>query len=178
MKRNYIIIFCLFLLSTGVCLGNGATSVFMAEDSIKTTPKKEDLREIAVVKDTEVKDTCQKENDTSIIIVKENNVIYVAAEMMPEFPGGQAELMKYLSSNIRYPSIAMEENIQGRVIASFVVEIDGKISNIEIVRGLGGGCDEEVIRIIKNMPKWKPGKNRGETVRVKFALPVKFSLQE
>jgi len=105
-------------------------------------------------------------------------VIYVAAEIMPEFPGGQAELMKYLSSNIRYPSIAMEENIQGRVIASFVVEIDGKISNIEIVRGLGGGCDEEVIRIIKNMPKWKPGKNRGETVRVKFALPVVFKLQE
>jgi len=96
---------------------------------------------------------------------------------MPEFPGGMAALMKYLAENIKYPSLAKESGIQGRVFINFVVEPDGAISNVKVLRGIGGGCDEEAVRVVERMPKWSPGKQRGKPVRVSYNLPVKFTLQ-
>ena len=85
--------------------------------------------------------------------------------------------MEYVAKNIKYPQIARETGIQGRVFVSFVVEPDGSISNVKLLRGIGGGCDEEAMRVIKSLPKWKPGKQRGKAVRVSYQIPVFFKLQ-
>ena len=95
---------------------------------------------------------------------------------MPEYPGGINKLMEYLSKNIEYPKAARESGIQGRVFVSFIVEKDGSISNVKVIRSIGGGCDEEAVRVVKAMPKWKPGKQRGKAVRVSYMLPVVFKL--
>ena len=103
--------------------------------------------------------------------------IFTVVESMPSFPGGMGELMKFLSQNINYPTLAKESGIQGRVFINFVVEPNGKISNVKVLGGIGGGCDEEAVRVVKSMPKWSPGKQRGKPVRVSYNLPVKFTLQ-
>jgi len=107
----------------------------------------------------------------------EEQQIFQVVENMPEFPGGRGALMKYLATNIKYPPYAKEAGIQGRVFINFVVETDGSITAVKVLRGIGGGCDEEAIRVVKSMPKWKPGMQRGKPVRVSFNLPVKFTLQ-
>lgn len=104
--------------------------------------------------------------------------IFVVVESMPEFPGGQQEMMKFLAENIKYPVIAQENNVQGRVICQFVVEKDGKVTDIQVVRSSGdASLDKEAKRVIESMPKWKPGKQRGKAVRVKYTIPVNFRLQ-
>ena len=103
--------------------------------------------------------------------------IFKIVEEMPAFPGGEAKLMEYVAKNVKYPQIARETGVQGRVYVNFVVEPDGSVSNVSVLRGIGGGCDEEAIRVVKNMPKWKPGKQRGKAVRVSYMLPVNFKLQ-
>ena len=103
--------------------------------------------------------------------------IFQIVEEMPAFPGGEAKLMEYVAKNIKYPQIARETGIQGRVFVGFVVEPDGSVSNVKVLRGIGGGCDEEAMRVVNSMPKWKPGKQRGKAVRVSYMLPVNFKLQ-
>ncbi len=107
---------------------------------------------------------------------QEKDSIYIVVENMPEFPGGRKALFKYLSDNIKYPESAKKKGIHGRVFINFTVEKDGSISDVKILRGIGGGCDEEAIRVVKAMPKWKPGEQDGKVVRVDFNLPVKFVL--
>ena len=102
--------------------------------------------------------------------------ILTVAENMPEFPGGMEALMKYLSKNIKYPSSALDNNIQGRSVLTFVVNKDGSIVDIEVVKSLDAACDKEAIRVVKTMPKWQPGKMNGRPVRVKFTLPVTFRI--
>ncbi len=104
--------------------------------------------------------------------------IFVVVEEQPEFPGGNTAMMKFLSDNIKYPVIAQENGIQGRVITNFVVERDGSITDVQVVRGVDPSLDKEAVRVIQSMPKWKPGKQRGSTVRVRFTLPVVFRLQQ
>lgn len=103
--------------------------------------------------------------------------IFVIVEEMPSFPGGDVKMMEYLAKNIKYPQMARESGIQGRVFINFVVEPDGHVSNVKVIRGIGGGCDEEAVRVVKAMPKWKAGKQRGKAVRVSYNLPVNFRLQ-
>ena len=103
--------------------------------------------------------------------------IFMVVEQMPAFPGGQGALMKYLAEHIKYPELAKESGIQGRVFINFVVEPDGSIDHVKVLRGIGGGCDEEAVRVVKSMPRWIPGKQRGKPVRVSFNLPVKFALE-
>ena len=103
--------------------------------------------------------------------------IFKIVEEMPSFPGGEQKLMEFVGKNIKYPQIARETGIQGRVFVNFVVEPDGSVSNVSVLRGIGGGCDEEAMRVVKSMPKWKPGKQRGKAVRVQYMLPVNFRLQ-
>ena len=106
-----------------------------------------------------------------------NDKVYEKAEVMPEFPGGEQAMMDFVAKNVKYPKEAMEKEISGRVLVSFVVEKDGSINETEVVKGIGGGCDEEAVRVVKAMPKWKPGKEKGKAVRVSFMLPIVFKLQ-
>jgi protein TonB len=101
--------------------------------------------------------------------------IFTSVEQMPTPP---FDIVKYLSQNIRYPAAAREEGIEGKVILQFVVDKDGSVTNIEIKRDLGGGCGKEAERVVRSMPKWKPGKQNGQPVRVYYTLPVTFRLSE
>ncbi len=103
--------------------------------------------------------------------------VYQVVEEQPEFPGGMSKLYVYLQKNVKYPPAARESGIQGRVYVNFVIEKDGAVSRVRVIRGIGGGCDEEAVRVVKNMPRWKPGVQRGKPVRVSFNLPIKFTLQ-
>ncbi len=106
-----------------------------------------------------------------------NDKVLEKAEVMPEFPGGEQAMMDYVSKNVVYPNEAQEKGISGRVLVSFVIEKDGSISEAKVVKGIGGGCDEEAVRVVKAMPKWKPGKDKGKPVRVSYMMPFTFKLQ-
>ncbi len=108
---------------------------------------------------------------------EEEQTIFQVVENDPEFPGGVDALMKYLQQNIKYPQLARENNITGRVYVTFVVERDGSVTGVRVVRDIGGGCGQEAVRVVKAMPKWSPGKQRGKAVRVQYNLPVNFSLR-
>ena len=109
---------------------------------------------------------------------EEEEVIFVVVEKMPEFPGGQQALFKYLSENVKYPVIAQENGIQGRSICQFTVEKDGSITDIQVIRSSGDETlDKEAKRVIKSMPRWTPGKQRGKAVRVSYTIPINFRLQ-
>ena len=107
--------------------------------------------------------------------VVEEEVLKVVEEM-PVFPGGAGKMKEYIAKNIVYPTYAIENGIQGRVFVTFVVERDGSISNVKAMRGIGFGCDEEAIRVIQSMPKWKPARQRGETVRCSYTIPIVFKM--
>ena len=107
----------------------------------------------------------------------EEQEIFTVVEEQPSFPGGEQARMKYLQKNIEYPQMALESGIEGTVFVTFVVEPDGSVTDVRILRGIGGGCDEEALRVVRNMPKWKPGKQRGKSVRVQFNMPIRFKLQ-
>ena len=106
----------------------------------------------------------------------EEEEIFMVVEESPEFPGGYEAYMQYLKKNIKYPAICRENNIQGRVIVSFVVNKDGKIVDPEVVKGVNPSLDKEALRVISTMPNWKPGYQRGKPVRVKYTVPVNFRL--
>ncbi len=138
--------------------------------------------------ETEVEFNAQDdENNVNIQIVPrvdvevdddvEEDVIVLVPEMDPEFPGGMEALYNYLAQNIKYPTLARENGISGKVYVSFVVERDGSIANLKVERDIGGGCGQEAVRVLQSMPKWNPGKQKGRPVRVKFNLPVNFSLK-
>lgn len=107
----------------------------------------------------------------------EEEHIFLVVENMPEFPGGEAAMYKFIGKNIEYPRMAKESGISGRVFITFVVERDGSVTDVQILRGIGGGCDEEAVRVIRKMPRWSPGKQRGKPVRVQYRMPIKFTLQ-
>lgn len=113
-------------------------------------------------------------------VVEEEEVaeaeIFTVVEESPSFPGGDVARIKFLQENIVYPQMARESGIQGTVYVTFVVERNGNVTDVRVLRGIGGGCDEEAVRVIKAMPKWNPGKQRGKPVRVQFNMPIKFTL--
>ncbi len=147
------------------------TQLEIVQDDVEV----EDIEINAEVEQTEV-----IEEYVAPVIEEEEVVeqeVFTIVEEMPSFPGGEQKLLEYVAKNTKYPQIARESGIQGRVFVNFVVEPDGRVSNVKVVRGIGGGCDEEAIRVIKSLPKWKPGKQRGKAVRVSYNLPVNFKLQ-
>ena len=107
---------------------------------------------------------------------EEEEEIFMVVEDDPEFPGGLDALAQYLAKNIQYPDLARQNNITGRVFVTFVVEKDGSVGQVKVLRDIGGGCGAEAMRVVKSMPKWKPGKQRGKPVRTQFNLPVNFDL--
>ena len=143
----------------------------------------EDDKEITneLVVDAEVKEETKNIEITPVVVEEEEEEeeeqIFTVVENDPEFPGGMDALYKYLAQNIKYPQLARDNNITGRVYVTFVVERDGSITGCRVLRDIGGGCGQEAIRVVKSMPKWTPGKQRGKAVRVQFNLPVNFNLQ-
>ena len=136
-------------------------------------PLPEGVSDLAVAEDNV---SSEFEISSSDMLVQEDNVVFQVVETMPVFVGGDQALMNFLSSNIIYPEAAKKNNIQGRVIVQFEVDIDGSIKNVEVVRSVSPELDAEAIRVIKKMPKWIPGKQRGKPVKVKYTLPVNFKL--
>lgn len=116
------------------------------------------------------------EGQVEVVSISDDEV-YNIVETDPEFPGGLEALYRYLSNNIHYPQLARDNGITGKVYVTFVVEKDGSITNVRILRDIGGGCGDEAIRVVKSMPRWSPGKQRGKPVRVQFNLPVGFDLK-
>ena len=108
---------------------------------------------------------------------EEENKVFDVVEQMPSFPGGMPALMKWLSDNMKYPPIAAENGVQGRVIVQFVVEKDGSVADVHVARSVDPSLDKEAVRVVKVMPKWIPGKQNGSAVRVKYTVPVLFKLQ-
>ncbi len=104
--------------------------------------------------------------------------VYQIVEEMPSFPGGETKLMEYIAKNLTYPQEARDKGIDGRVFIGMVIEKDGSVSNVKVLRGIGSGCDEEAVRVIKSMPKWKPGMMKGEPVPVSYQIPINFKLSE
>lgn len=110
----------------------------------------------------------------------DSNHVYTYVEIMPEYPGGKDSMNRFIQRNLQYPEYAKDNNIEGTVYASFVVEKDGKVTDVKILRSIKPtciACDSEVIRVIKKMPNWKPGKSNGKLVRVQYTLPVKFAMK-
>lgn len=108
----------------------------------------------------------------------DNDSIYQIVDEMPQYPGGEKAMMEYVAKNVKYPQEAKDKEIQGRVFIGFVVEKDGSIGEVKVLRGIGGGCDEEAVRVIKGMPKWKPGIQEGKPVRVSYMMPINFKLDD
>jgi protein TonB len=153
---------------------------------IEVVEDEEIIEDAPVIEDLEVKmdeEVVAKPVKVEVEIVEEPEPepeepeIFTVVEQQPEFPGGQGELLAYLGKNINYPPIAQENGIEGTVVVRFVVNETGGISDIQIVRDIGGGCGAEAVRVVKSMPKWKPGRQRGKAVKVYFTLPVRFKLE-
>lgn len=109
-------------------------------------------------------------------VVDDTDEPFIVVEDEPEFPGGEMARRKFLSENTKYPKTASEVGIDGTVHVTFIIEKNGSVTDVRILRGIGGGCDEEAIRVVKAMPNWIPGKQRGKPVRVQFNMPIKFTL--
>lgn len=111
------------------------------------------------------------------VVSQKNEKVFDVVEQMPEYPGGMQALFEFLKQTIKYPEDAQKQKVEGRVIATFVVETDGSISNIEVVKPAFPSLDAEAVRVIQAMPKWAPGKQSGKVVRVKYTIPINFSLK-
>lgn len=174
--ENYTII---YLSSNGLATEEYKPVIlkdFPAEIQLKIkTLQAEYLQKIELQKEEEKKNEDIIKNSEEISQPKAPE-IFDRAEVMPTFPGGTTQLMKFIASNIEYPKEAKKQSIEGKVIAKFVVNSDGSISDIVILKSLGYGCDEEVVRVIKLMPKWKPGSQRGVSTNVYYTVPVYFKL--
>ena len=148
------------------------TILNIVEDTVEIDD--EIIIDAEIDQDTEIEEYIPVEIEEEEIVEAE---IFTVVEESPSFPGGDIARIKFLQQNIDYPTMARESGIQGTVYVTFVVEPDGKVSNVQILRGIGGGCDEEAVRVIKAMPRWHAGKQRGKPVRVQFNMPIKFTLQ-
>jgi periplasmic protein TonB len=124
----------------------------------------------------EIKDETPVEKEEVVEVVREEEV-FTVVEQNAEFQGGQSAMGKFLQKNLRYPPAAQRANVSGRVFLSFIVDRNGEISDVNVIKGLGFGCDEEAVRVVKAMPRWNPGKQSGRAVKSKFNLPISFVLE-
>lgn len=155
-----------------------------AEDEIKT---QDELKETTTAfgqsdfdKGTDDRNVVREQKNEIVVEEKkpvEENKVFTAVEQMPQFPGGDAELMKHIQKNLKYPPVAMENNIQGRVVVQFVVTKTGKVGEVKIARGKDPDLDKEAMRVVKTLPDFIPGKMNGQAVAVWYTLPITFKLQ-
>lgn len=161
------------------------TDLYIVEDDV---PEKDNIKETETAIGTVNFDQgtedlkVVKEHKSEIVVQEEKSAtdtekVYTSAEQMPQFPGGEAALLKYVSEHIKYPLIAQENNVQGRVVVQFVVKKDGSIGDIKVVRGKDPDLDKEAVRLVKTFPKFVPGRMNGQAVNVWYTLPINFKLQ-
>ena len=112
------------------------------------------------------------------VVSQSNQNVYGQVEQMPEYPGGMSAMIEFLQTNIKYPQDAIKQDVGGRVMVMFVVETDGSLSNVRVARNVFPSLDAEAVRVVKSMPKWKPGKQKGKVVRVSYSLPVTFAIKK
>jgi len=141
---------------------------------IDVVPDEEIIEEEPEIEEVEMEEEEVIEEIVEEVVEEEE--IFMVVEEMPEFPGGPVEMMKYLRNNISYPPLAVDNGVEGTVIVTFVVNKGGNIVDAVVARGIGAGCDEEALRVIRAMPSWKAGMQRGKPVKVKYSVPVKFKL--
>lgn len=158
-------------------------------NEVKTQEElREDNRQMGAIDVSDGIDDLTKKSVTEEVIIeqpkeekpKEDNIVYNTAnvQQQPEFPGGEAAMYKWLNEHIQYPAAAAEEGVSGRVTVQFIVSKTGAIENVEVVRGRHPALDKEALRVVKSMPKWNPGRNNGQAVKVTYILPVTFKLQQ
>lgn len=140
------------------------SKLMISDEQVSTTVNKEVVEVVEQAKQEEVQE-------------KEEQQVFVVVEEMPEFPGGELALRNYIAKAIVYPTVAQENGIQGKVFVTFVVNKDGSVSNAKIARGVDASLDQEALRVVSTLPKWKPGKQRGVPVRVSYTVPISFKLQ-
>ncbi|SFB94201.1 protein TonB [Flexibacter flexilis DSM 6793] len=154
----------------------------------KDPPKQDELKNVQTSTTTEVGDPNADPNEVidvpthgdgdGVIAAPAAEEVFTVVEQQPAFPGGMEEMMRFMSKNTKYPSAAQRAEVQGKVYVQFVVGSDGTIRDVQVVRGLGFGCDEEAIRVVKSMPNWNPGKQGGRAVSVKYTLPFNFTFKQ
>ena len=132
--------------------------------------------DVVIEDEIEIEDTESDEDEEIEIIEEDDDEFFMVVENMPIFPGGDLGLMKYIQKHVKYPAIAKEYNITGKVYVSFIVDKSGSVTNVKIVRGVDKNLDAEALRVVKSLPKYKPGKQRGLPVRVMFTIPINFTL--
>lgn len=168
MKRNSILILAVITLSLFVACQPTTTENDSDSTDSQTLEATEIQKETTFTPTEAVSENIEKNTETVFTVVEESAM----------FPGGQDELIKYLALNIQYPKQARVRGVEGLVYVSFVVEKDGSLTDIKLLRDIGSGCGQEALRVVKEMPKWRPAKLKGETVRMQFNLPVKFTLAD
>ena len=131
--------------------------------------------EVEIENEVEIEET-DTDEDEIVEIEEDDEEFFMVVENMPEFPGGDLGLMKFIQKNVRYPAIAKEYNITGKVYVSFIVDKQGSVTNVKIVRGVDKNLDAEALRVVSLLPKYKPGRQRGKAVRVMFTIPINFTL--
>lgn len=141
------------------------------EETVATTAT-EEFPEVETV----VEETAGQQVNIIVVDDEEEVPVFTVVEVQPEFPGGKEAMYKFIGDNIKYPEKAKKDKITGRVFVNFIVEKDGSVSNVNVLRGIGGGCDEEAARVVAMMPNWASGTQRGKAVRVSFNLPINFAL--
>jgi len=146
-------------------------------DMIDSDIVDEELLELDLLEEIIEGDEVIEENKTKETKFEEEHEVFEIVESMPQFPGGDLELLKYFMNAIKYPEVAKENKIQGVVVLAFIVRSDGSITDIEISRDIGGGCGEEALRVAKTMPRWKPGIQKGVAVDVEYKFPVRFKYE-
>ena len=138
--------------------------------------------EIVIPESTQVYDTTLKNNIKEVALTdssfgnSDGTLDYFTIEEKPEFPGGESAMMKWIASNVKYPDVAIENKITGKVFILFVINKEGKVSNVELLVGVNPCLDKEALRVVSNMPNWKPGKQRGKPIKVSYKLPINFKL--
>ncbi len=147
-------------------------------DTTETTEiNQDDLNKTANTSvNTEEEVVVEDDNSKNIIEEVVETPIFTVVEEMPSFPGGDEARIKFLTENIKYPQMAKESGISGTVYVTFVVDEKGRVADVRVLRGIGGGCDEEAVRVVKLMPPWNSGKQSGKAVRVQFNMPIRFTL--
>lgn len=160
----------LLIANTKVTAQEAAVNEQKDEEQATTVIRPENNGETTVYNISTTKDLKAK------VTLKDADSIFQIVDQMPEFPGGVEALMDFVGKNVKYPEQAKEKEISGRVFIGFVIEKDGSVNVVKVLRGIGGGCDEEAVRVIKAMPKWTPGKLKGQPVRVSYQIPINFKL--
>jgi len=140
-------------------------------------PTQEEVKDVQVSTETHEGEKVVDLPPENPVANEDEGKIFTIVEEMPSFPGGEEKMLEYIKKNVKYPAVARENNIQGRVYINFYIDKEGKVQGTKVVRGIGGGCDEEALRVVRSMPQWKTGKQNGRAVNVYFNVPINFSLK-